>query len=532
MDFRQAIRSAVGKRSRGIEFGASYAPILPKSEGYQTLVIDHADAETLRSKYGSHGVDISRIEAVDAIDDGGELLALDPTGKGFDFIVASHVFEHLTDPIHFLQRCERALSPQGRIFLLIPDRRFTFDYLRPCSTLGQMLAAYFAGDTRHSVASLYDHHASNATRGGVHVWTQGSTGDFAFAGTPMEGYRWATRSGPDYIDCHAWVFTPSSFRLIMADLRATGLTRLGEERFLPSVGCEFFVELSSSPANPAQDRLALGLAALAEATEEVNRQSAATPHYVRTAPSSQNAVDALAGQWVGAFPAELGLRAGEVHLHGDPRIQWLAEQLGDRLPGKDVLELGPLEGAHTTTLLAAGARAVLAIEANRDAFLRCLVTKEVLNLRDASFRLGDFRLFLEQDTSDWPLIVASGVLYHMVEPLRMLELLAKRTDSLYLWTHVVDDAAMPVGDPRRAHLAAPERCTWFGREITLHPRPYDKLKGATFCGGMDAVPRWMDKHDLLWVLRKLGFDSVIVAHDAPNDQHGPSLSILARRTSS
>lgn len=530
MDFRQAIRSAVGKRSRGIEFGASYAPILPKSEGYQTLVIDHADAETLRSKYRSHGVDISRIEAVDAIDDGGELLALDPAGKGFDFIVASHVFEHLTDPIHFLQRCERALRPGGRIFLLVPDRRFTFDYLRPCSTLGQMLAAYFAGDTRHNAASMYDHYASNSTRGGVQVWTQGSIGEFAFAGTPLEGYRLAAQAGPDYIDCHAWVFTPSSFRLIIADLRAIGLVGLSEERFHPSIGCEFFVELSSSPTNPLQDRLTLALAALSEATTDNSDQQTATPRYVRTAPSNQNAVDALAGQWVGAFPPELGLRAGMASLHGDPRIQWLAEQFGQWLPGKDVLELGPLEGAHTATLLAAGARSVLAIEANRDAFVRCLITKEILGLRDASFQLGNFTVFLEEDTRNWPLIVASGVLYHMVDPLRTLELLASRTDRLYLWTHVVDEVAMPVGDARRAHLTAPERRTWLGRDVSLHPRPYGDVTSSTFCGGMDAVPRWMDKDDLLWALKQLGFDNVVVAHEAPDDQHGPALSILARRS--
>ncbi|WP_204280240.1 hypothetical protein, partial [Raoultella ornithinolytica] len=74
-----------------------YAPILPKADGYRVLVIDHADQEELRTKYRPHGVDISRIEPVDAIDDGSEFGALSDDGEGFDYILASHVFEHLPD---------------------------------------------------------------------------------------------------------------------------------------------------------------------------------------------------------------------------------------------------------------------------------------------------------------------------------------------------------------------------------------------------------------------------------------------------
>ena len=110
MDFRQLIRESIGKADRGIELGASYAPILPKAEGYRVLVVDHADQEALRTKYRPHGVDVDRIEPVDAIDDGGEFTDLLDDGERFDYIIASHVFEHLPDPIHFLQRCERALK--------------------------------------------------------------------------------------------------------------------------------------------------------------------------------------------------------------------------------------------------------------------------------------------------------------------------------------------------------------------------------------------------------------------------------------
>ncbi|WP_244748323.1 methyltransferase domain-containing protein [Mesorhizobium sp. 131-3-5] len=531
MDFRKTIRTAIGKNGRGIEIGASYSPILPKAEGYKTLVVDHTDADGLRSKYAAIGVDVSRLETVDAIDDGGEFRQLDLTGKGFDFIVASHVFEHLTDPVHFLQRCERALKPGGRVYLLIPDRRYTFDYLRPSCTAGHLLAAYMAGQKRHGTAAMFDHHASHGTRGGVQVWLEGFKGEYAFAGTPQAGYAMATRQGDDYVDCHAWVFTPSSFRLAMADLHAAGVLGLREEQFYPTVGCEFFAVMSANPATHSPDRLALALDAINEAgPEHIAAAVVDPPVHIGSAPSAQNAIDAFKGQWVTAFPAAQGLQAGTSHLHEDPRILWLAEKLGGWLNGKQVLELGPLEAAHTATLLSQGAGSVLAIEANRDAFLRCLVAKEILGLRDASFRLGNFVPFLESETKHWPLIVASGVLYHMTDPLHVLDLLADRTDRLFLWTHVVDDNAMPAGDRRRAALGAPEQRDWHGRTVTLYPRPYGPLGASTFCGGMDPVPRWIHRDDLLWGLAKLGFDDLAVAHETPDNEHGPSLSILATRS--
>ncbi|WP_211864561.1 methyltransferase domain-containing protein [Neoroseomonas soli] len=538
MDFRSYIRNAVGTSQRGIEIGASYSPILPKAEGYRTRIIDHTDADGLRRKYSAMGVDVSRVEEVDAIDDGGEFGELDDSGEGFDFIVASHVFEHLPDPIHFLQRCERALKPDGRLFLLVPDRRFCFDYLRPTSTAGQMLNSYLAKQRTHTPAALFDHHAYNALRDGVHVWAESEGGTFAFGGTARAGYDIAARRQEEYLDAHAWVFTPSTFRLIAEDLRSLGLIGMGEQFFHPSIGCEFLAVLSPAQAQVGLDRTALALGAVAEARGTVPASAApATPAvdfgdetYVKSAPCAQHAIDTLSDSWVGSFPAALGVQAGQVALHDDARITWLVGLLGGSLRDMEVLELGPLEASHTAMLLDAGARSVLAIEANRRAYLRCLVTKEIRGLRDASFLLGNFVPYLETEPRSWPLIVASGVLYHMTDPLRLLELLSARTDRLFLWTHVVDAKAMPPGDPRRAAIQGREARAWRDMDVTLHRRPYGRVTDPAFCGGTDEDPLWMERDDLLGVLRRLGFDSIDIAHETPDHPAGPALSILARRT--
>jgi SAM-dependent methyltransferase len=446
--------------------------------------------------------------------------------------VASHVFEHLTDPVHFLQRCERALSDTGRLYLLIPDRRYTFDYFRPVSTTGQVLQAFVDGRRRHGVGALYDQAAYSATRSGAAVWGPGWQGPFGIAGVAHAGYENALGADPSvYRDCHAWVFTASSFRLIMQELRELGLVALGETFFHDCIGCEFLMVLQRGARGSGQDRLALAQQAMRENIEHDGGASGQAAYELRS-PHPQNALDLMRGSWVGSLPPALGLSAGtRSDLWDDARIRWLADTLGG-LQGRDVLELGPLEAAHTAALLQAGARSVLAIEANRQAFLKCLIVKELCGLRDASFLLGDFMGFFANDARRWPLIVASGVLYHMADPLQLLQALAERTDTLFLWTHVIDDAAMPQGDTRRDLVAGVENVAWRGRALRYHRRvPYGpgQQDDPIFCGGLVHAPAWMERDALLQVLGMLGFNDLRIAHEQPDHPAGPALSILARR---
>src|SRR6187200_3094366 len=111
-------------------------------------------------------------------------------------------------------------------------------------------------------------------------------------------------------------------------------------------------------------------------------------------PSHQNAVDIFQGKWASDFSEVCpGLRAGQRQLFTlDSRPRNAARLLGvnGRLDGMRVLELGPLEGAHTYQLEKLGAARVLAVEANAEAFLKCLITKEIADLRVAKFMHGDF----------------------------------------------------------------------------------------------------------------------------------------------
>jgi hypothetical protein len=139
--------------------------------------------------------------------------------------------------------------------------------------------------------------------------------------------------------------------------------------------------------------------------------------YTHAAPSPQAAIDIFKGEWTSQLPLP-DLNSGSLPVFEDPRIEWAVAQMGG-VKGKTVLELGPLEGGHTYMLERLGAKSVVAVEANARAYLKCLIVKELLGLERAQFLYGDFLEYLRQTSPKFDVCIASGVLYHMREPIEL-----------------------------------------------------------------------------------------------------------------
>lgn len=64
-----------------------------------------------------------------------------------DFVIASHVLEHVAEPIGLLGEIHRVLRPGGVLLILLPDRRRTFDRDRAPTSLAHLVAEFDAGVT-------------------------------------------------------------------------------------------------------------------------------------------------------------------------------------------------------------------------------------------------------------------------------------------------------------------------------------------------------------------------------------------------
>ena len=251
--------------------------------------------------------------------------------------------------------------------------------------------------------------------------------------------------------------------------------------------------------------------------------------YCMQPPGPQQVLDIFRGEWSSAMPAESGLQTqpGRAPLFEDDRVTWAVTQAGG-VSGKRILEIGPLEGGHTYMLERAGAAEVVAVEANTRSYLKCLCVKEVFQLRSVRFLLGDCVSFMERDPGGWDMVFASGILYHMKDPIGFLALLPKMAPKLLLWTHYFDESIVRA-TPALAHKFGPiEKSSRNGFAFEFVEQSYkEALQWSGFCGGSAATSLWLTRDTILGFLRHLGYSRIEVSFETPDHPNGPAFAVYA-----
>lgn len=255
--------------------------------------------------------------------------------------------------------------------------------------------------------------------------------------------------------------------------------------------------------------------------------AAATSKFEQRAPSRQNDADIFLGQWasdLSEIAPDVVSSGGVPHFGADGRPGQALGALGsDIAPARmRVLELGPLEGAHTYQLEKMGVGEIVAVEANIQAFLKCLIVKNIANLKNANFLLGDFVEYLKQDASRYDLIVCCGVLYHMQDPLELIALMAKRTDRIYVWTHYHSEAV-------RQRVLHPLEVVRGGQRYIYHQLEYSDAGTGRFWGGNKPVASFLSREDVFRAFRQYGFGEFMLHGEELHHPNGPCLSVSFQR---
>jgi hypothetical protein len=246
-------------------------------------------------------------------------------------------------------------------------------------------------------------------------------------------------------------------------------------------------------------------------------------------PAHQNAVDLFTGKWASDLSkvAAIDGTGGADLFAADPRPGMAALALGTaeaRLDGMSVLELGPLEAGHSYQLERLGAASVLGIEANAEAYLKCLIVKELLGLERCRFLLGDVLEFTAAVDRRFDLVFCSGILYHMSRPISLIKQICDLTDKCFVWTHYYDAESGDKEGARTRRLVCE-----FGFEADYYELEYSGQQAGTFWGGNADVRAWMSRESIIACFRRFGLSKVEVMQDTPSHPNGAAMSFAAAR---
>lgn len=248
----------------GLEIGALNAPLVKRSEG-RVRYVDYAVTEVVRANRNDPNIDPDSIVEVDIV--WGERPLVEAAGEKVDYVVASHVIEHVPDLIGWLGELADVLKPGGTLGLIVPDKRFTFDRLRADTTVADAVEAWLDQRRLPPPRQILDvaHRSADASAGDLWNGVDVRTDRDQLREQLKGAYTLAKRvhDQPRYVDIHCWVFTPESFLDLVEEFATIGRFPFRIQAFHPTAHgeIEFSVRLSActDPADPAI------LAAIAEA---------------------------------------------------------------------------------------------------------------------------------------------------------------------------------------------------------------------------------------------------------------------------
>ncbi|CAG0993390.1 hypothetical protein RHIZO_02374 [Rhizobiaceae bacterium] len=208
-----------------LELGPGAAP---KLIGPNVFYFDVKTADELRDRYRNDGCNEAVPREIHFVEPNGDMSIID---RKFDVVFSAHVIEHTPDLVMHLMQIESLLNEGGYYFLVVPNKKFTFDYFKPRTVLEDVVAAHLDPNGAETIflrSFLLEefrrtHNTARTHWIGDHGAPRGISGNIDQVRTKYEGVksRPVARSG-----YHRWIFDEDAFVEVINGLYTLGISPL------------------------------------------------------------------------------------------------------------------------------------------------------------------------------------------------------------------------------------------------------------------------------------------------------------------
>jgi hypothetical protein len=262
----ELIKSFINLSGLGLELGPHINPMFRKSQGVNVRYLESRSSDQLRELQMSQGRNADLVEEIDYILQRDVSLYEMVKGTRFEWVTSSHVIEHIPNFVGHLNEVASVLNDGGVYALIVPDRNYCFDCLKPPTSLGDVIEAHLSAGRPGALARMVNEWRYGVRPEGVKT---GGWGEEA-AKRPLvakhdqwQGHvRRVLRTNGQELENwfgHHWHFDPISYADIVADVTELGLLGLQLEVVRPTYDMDFIVVFRKvgSP-NPASARKIAG----------------------------------------------------------------------------------------------------------------------------------------------------------------------------------------------------------------------------------------------------------------------------------
>jgi SAM-dependent methyltransferase len=137
--------------------------------------------------------------------------------------------------------------------------------------------------------------------------------------------------------------------------------------------------------------------------------------------------------WVSKFVVDGVEYGGKYDPRTDPRTDWFHHEFPR---ARTVLDLGSLEGAQSLRLAErTSIDSILGLEARPVSIEKANFVRDLFGADKVRFAPANLETAELADFGRFDAVFCAGVLYHLPEPWRLIEQIARVSRNLFLWTH-------------------------------------------------------------------------------------------------